>query len=123
MQLHAEALRQWGGQGGIRDRSTLESAIDAPRNLWHYQGAGYFELAACYAVRISESQAFLDGNKRTGAAACLVFLKEHGFRLPECSLELQTTLVGVAERTHTEADFAALLEAIVERSFGLTPCY
>jgi death-on-curing protein len=36
-------------------------------------------MAAAYAFHLAESQAYVDGNKRTGAAAALVFLELNGF--------------------------------------------
>ena len=49
-------------------------------------GGDPHEIAAAYAYHIAESQAYLDGNKRTGAQAAFVFLEGCGIdtsRLPE----------------------------------------
>ena len=40
-----------------------------------------FSMAAAYALHIAESQAFLDGNKRVGVLAAIVFLDLNGFRI------------------------------------------
>ena len=37
------------------------------------------EIAAAYLFYICKNHAFVDGNKRTALAACLVFLEENGF--------------------------------------------
>ena len=45
-----------------------------------------YEVAAAYAFHLAESQAYFDGNKRTGVEAALVFLEGSGIdtsRLPE----------------------------------------
>jgi len=64
----------------------LESAIAAAQNVYHYGGGDIYEIAAAYAFHLAESQAYLDGNKRTGVQASLVFLEGCGIdasRLPE----------------------------------------
>ena len=43
------------------------------------------EIAAAYLFYICKNQAFVDGNKRTALAACLVFLEENGL-LPDRKL-------------------------------------
>ena len=73
--LHRLALDQHGGQDGVRDQWAPESAVIHPRNVFYYAQGDLFEVAAAYAFHVAESQAFLDGNKRTGIAAALVFLK------------------------------------------------
>ena len=84
--IHDDQLESRGGIDGLRDENALESAIAAARNVYHYGGGDVYEIAAAYAFRIAESQAYLDGNKRTGAQAALVFLEGCGIdtcRLPE----------------------------------------
>ena len=39
---------------------------------------GPIEIAAAYLFYICGNHAFIDGNKRTALAACLVFLEENG---------------------------------------------
>lgn len=74
--LHEKSLGRFGGASGIRDIAGLASAIDAPRNFYHYENeADLFELAAAYAFHIAEAQAYLDGNKRTAVSSAISFLK------------------------------------------------
>jgi death-on-curing protein len=40
-----------------------------------------FAIAAAYAFHIAESQAFLDGNKRTALGSALVFLEINGVNI------------------------------------------
>ena len=42
-----------------------------------------FDMAAAYAVAIIYRHPFIDGNKRTGAAAALTFLYLNGFEVDE----------------------------------------
>jgi death on curing protein len=55
-------------------------------NVYHYGNGDLYEIAAGYAYHIAESQAFLDGNKRTAVQAALGFLEGNDIdtrRLPE----------------------------------------
>ena len=45
------------------------------------------EIAAAYLFYICKNHAFVDGNKRTALAACLVFLEENGL-LPDRKLPI-----------------------------------
>src|ERR1700733_10935530 len=84
--IHEEQVNSNGGLHGVRDENTLESAIMAAQNVYYYGGGDVYEVAAAYAYHLAESQAYLDGNKRTGAQAAFVFLEGCGVsceRLPE----------------------------------------
>jgi death on curing protein len=83
--IHEEQIDTFGGLHGVRDENALESAIAPAQNVYHY-GGGIYEIAAAYAYHLAESQAYFDGNKRTGVQASLVFLEGCGIdasRLPE----------------------------------------
>ena len=62
----------------MRDDGALESAIAQPINVYFYGDGDFYEIAAAYAFHIAESQAYLDGNKRTGVQAALDFLEVNG---------------------------------------------
>src|SRR6202161_3497969 len=84
--IHEDQIETRGGLHGLRDDNALESAIAAARNVYLYGGGDAYEIAAAYAYHIAESQAYLDGNKRTGAHAALIFMEGCGIdtsRLPE----------------------------------------
>jgi death-on-curing protein len=78
MQVHGEMIRAYGGSEGVRDLGLIESAIAQGQNVYLYGAADLFGIAAAYAYHLAESQAFIDGNKRTGAAAALSFLYING---------------------------------------------
>lgn len=84
--IHEEQINQHGGLHGLRDEGGLESAIAQAKNVYYYGDGDLYEIAAAYAFHIAESQAYLDGNKRTAAQAAVVFLEGHDIdtsRLPE----------------------------------------
>jgi death-on-curing protein len=84
--IHHDQIEAWGGLPGLRNENGLESAIAQPQNVYIYGNGDLFEIAAAYAYHIAESQAYLDGNKRTAVQAALDFLEINGVdtsRLPE----------------------------------------
>jgi len=86
--IHAEVLAAHGGSAGIRDEALLESAVNAPQASM--MGRPVFEdpleIAAAYLFYICRNHPFIDGNKRTALATCLVFLSENGL-LPNEQLD------------------------------------
>lgn len=86
--IHAEVLAAHGGSAGIRDEALLESAVNAPQASMMGRPVfeDPFEIAAAYLFYICRNHPFIDGNKRTALAACLVFLSENGL-LPEEKLD------------------------------------
>ena len=57
--------------------------METPRATFggEYLHSDLFSMAAAYAFHIAESQAFVDGNKRTGLNAALVFLLMNGLEV------------------------------------------
>ena len=88
-EIHREVLAAHGGAAGIRDETLLESAVAAPQASMMGQSliSDPIEIAAAYLFYICRNHPFLDGNKRTALAACLVFLEENGL-LPERKLPI-----------------------------------
>lgn len=77
-EIHRDQIDAFGGIHGLRDEGALESAIAQPLNVYFYGDGDLYEIAAAYAYHIAESQAYLDGNKRTGIQAALDFLEING---------------------------------------------
>lgn len=97
--IHDDQIERYGGSSGIRDRGLLESALAMPQSGF---GGQYFhqdlhEMAAAYLFHIVKNHPFLDGNKRAGAAAALVFLELNGLRVPVADDKLVATVLAVAE--------------------------
>ncbi len=79
--LHEIAIKRTGGFQGVRDEALLDSALSRPQNLYYYQPADIFDLAASYAEGLSNNHPFIDGNKRTAFAAAGLFLEFNGYQL------------------------------------------
>jgi death-on-curing protein len=78
--IHAEVLAAHGGTRGVRDEALLESAVAAPQATMNGRPliSDPIEVAAAYLFYLCRNHAFIDGNKRTSLAACLVFLESNG---------------------------------------------
>src|SRR5437879_5621549 len=81
--LHERLIEVYGGQPGVRDHGLLESAVAMPQ--FTFGGAplhdDIFSMAAAYLFHIVKNHPFLDGNKRAGTAAAIVFLELNGVTL------------------------------------------
>jgi death-on-curing protein len=66
----------YGGKDGVRDIGLLQSAIAQPSMgiEGSYFHSDLYAMAAAYLFHISRNHPFIDGNKRTALACCLVFL-------------------------------------------------
>jgi death-on-curing protein len=72
-------LAAHGGAPGIRDEALLESAVAAPQATMMGKPlmSDPIEVAAAYLFYLCRNHPFIDGNKRTALAACLVFLESN----------------------------------------------
>ncbi len=87
--IHKEVLAAHGGASGVRDEALLESAVAAPQATMMGQPlmSEPIEIAAAYLFYLCRNHSFVDGNKRTALAACLVFLEQNDL-LPDAKLPL-----------------------------------
>ena len=96
--LHNELIRETGGSGGLRDEGPLDSALNAP-----FQGFGDVDSfpslqqkGARLGYGLICNHAFVDGNKRIGAHAMLLFLSLNGIELEYTQNELSDMILDVA---------------------------
>lgn len=114
--LHSESLARWGGLEGVRDPGLVDSAMASAVNSWHYGGADLFEVAATYAFHLAESQAFMDGNKRTGAAAALAFLARNGLPVLVDDGTIYEALIAVARKQMDKTGLAEVFRRLDARN-------
>lgn len=86
LETHREQLHVYGGSEGIRDLGLLESAIAQPSA--EFGGVRLHkdlcEMAAAYLFHLVQNHPFIDGNKRVGLEAALLFLEING-----CSIRVE----------------------------------
>lgn len=77
--IHEKVLEAHGGSPGVRDAALLESAVAAPQAS--FGGVPLMKdataIAAAYLFYLCRNHPFVDGNKRTALASCLVFLESN----------------------------------------------
>lgn len=110
--LHAGQIALFGGSHGVLQRAALEAALARPVNAWHHDdGADLARLAALYLVGLVNAHAFVDGNKRVGLAAMLVFLARNAAPLKVDHVGLYAVVMSVATGELHEQDVAAWVRA------------
>ena len=77
--IHERVLLAHGGSPGVRDIALLESAVAAPQASFGGKPLmkDAIEIAAAYLFYLCRNHPFVDGNKRTALASCLVYLQSN----------------------------------------------
>lgn len=98
LMLHTQLIQQTGGSDGIRDYKLLDSALETP-----FQCFGEEELyptiqakAARLGYGLIKNHCMIDGNKRIGAHAMMVFLALNGIELKYTQRELYEIILTIA---------------------------
>jgi death-on-curing protein len=79
LRIHARSLAEQGSEG-VRDPGSVVSALASAKNIFFCAQGDLFEVAAGHAVHVAESQAFVDGIKRTQLLLRGFFLRVMAFR-------------------------------------------
>ncbi len=110
--LHDDQIQRYGGTPGIRDLDLLSSALGTVSATFggEYLHGSLFEMAAAYLFHITRNHPFLDGNKRTGLAAALIFLWLNDVEIEATEDELTDLVLGVAEGRIHKAEVAVFFQ-------------
>jgi death-on-curing protein len=114
--IHDCLLAAHGGAAGLRDPGLLQSALARPPQHYSYSSPSMIELAAIYTVAIVNNHPFVDGNKRTGFTAGVVFLELNGFDFRASEEDVIRVVFGLAAGDLDEAGYAAWLGANTRRA-------
>ena len=83
LMLHSQLIEQNGGIDGVRDFNLLESAIETPFQV--FDGVELYPTIQAKGARLGygliKNHCMLDGNKRIGTHAMLVFFALNGIEL------------------------------------------
>ena len=98
LEIHAYQIGHFGGSDGMRSREMVESAIGIPSSTF---GGAYLhptvpDMAAAYLFHLVENHPCLDGNKRVGTMAALVFLELNDYDFDATDDELTDVVLQVA---------------------------
>lgn len=118
LELHAAQLELFGGSAGLRDRGLLESAVAQPQTSFGdvFAHEGLFAMAAAYLFHIVSNHPFVDGNKRAGLLAALVFLDVNGISIDQPSEALYELTMAVAQGRIGKPGIATELERIARQA-------
>ncbi len=113
MQLHTLLISRTGGSDGVRDYGLLESALESP--FATFGGEALYPNLADKAARLGfalvGNHPFVDGNKRIGVLAMLVFLQINGAVITASNDDVIALGLGVASG---EMKYDALLQWVHE---------
>ena len=107
--LHAAQLRRFGGGEGLRDRGALEAAVARPAMTFGGEDL-YPDLpskAAALMHSLVMNHPYIDGNKRVGAHAAILFLRLNGWQTSISSADLEDITMAVA-RGEVDAEALAI---------------
>ncbi|MBW1982513.1 MAG: type II toxin-antitoxin system death-on-curing family toxin [Deltaproteobacteria bacterium] len=109
LEIHRDQIERYGGEPGIGDLRLLQSALAMPAAGFggRYLHSDLFEMAAAYLFHILQNHPFVDGNKRSGAVAALVFLSLNDIEIDADEEEFESMVLSAAQG---KADKAAVAE-------------
>ena len=98
IEIHDYQISHFGGSDGLRSAEMLKSAIGMPSSTFsgEYLHPTIPEMAAAYLFHLVENHPFLDGNKRVGSMASLVFLDLNGYEFDATDEEFTDLVMRVA---------------------------
>lgn len=109
--IHRDQVERYGGSLGLRDIGGLQSAIGMPsagvgETYFHDD---LFAMAAAYLYHIVQNHPFVDGNKRVGAVAAVVFLALNGVPLDADEDAFESLVLSVASGQSDKSAIARFL--------------
>jgi death on curing protein len=116
IEIHGDQIMRYGGHSGIRDIELLKSAIAMPAAYFggDYLHADIYEMAAAYFFHIIRNHPFIDGNKRTGSVASIVFLMLNGIEIRADEDSFEKIVRSTAEGLINKAEIARFFRKYAE---------
>ncbi|MFH1833643.1 MAG: type II toxin-antitoxin system death-on-curing family toxin [bacterium] len=102
-----DLVRAFGGMSGLRDESSLESALARPRQRFAYDpSTDLAALAAAYGYGLVRDHPFNDGNKRVAFVTMGVLLGLGGLEIDAPETEVVAVMLNLAAGELTEEHLA-----------------
>ena len=113
LMLHSQLIEVSGGSDGVRDYNLLDSALESP--FQSFGGEDLYPTVQAKGARLGygliKNHCMVDGNKRIGTHAMLVFLALNGIELKYTQKELYETILKVADGS---MEYDDLLQWVLE---------
>lgn len=111
LEIHQDQLARYGGGAGIRDIELLKSALGMPAATYggEFLHTDVYEMAAAYLFHLAKNHPFVDGNKRVGAVAALVFLSLNGYDFDAPEDDFAEMVLDVARGEIDKAEVAVFI--------------
>jgi death on curing protein len=115
LETHTFQIATYGGSEGLRDRNLFESALAQPQVSFggSYLHTDLCSMAAAYLFHPVSNHPFVDGNKRVGLEAALIFLEINDVELVAEDEELVDLVLGVATSQVSKESVAAFFRSHV----------
>lgn len=96
--IHDQLIAETGGSSELLDEGLLDSALNAPFQTFGEEDVypSLQQKAARLCFGLVKNHPFVDGNKRIGAHAMLVFLALNGVELQHSQTELSDVILRLA---------------------------
>lgn len=107
--IHEDQRQRHGGNAGVLNEGSIESALARARHRFEYNGAGLLECAARYVFGIARNHGYADANTRTAYMAGLTFLRVNGIRIEASPEDVLKLMLEVATDVSDEAAIAEWL--------------
>ncbi len=111
LEIHHDQMARYGGAHGIRDIELLKSALGMPSATFggRFPHTNIYEMAAAYLFHLTQNHSFMDGNKRVGAVAAIVFLSLNGYDFDAPENDFAEMVLAIARGELDKADAAVFI--------------
>ena len=101
--IHARLIAETGGEHGVRDIGLLQSAVARPKATFDNKELypDVANKAAALMEFLINNHPFVDGNKRTGITAAVLFLRINNYSILVSNKELEDFTLAVANGKQT----------------------
>ncbi len=98
LRAHQKSIQTYGGDPGLRGLGLLTSALATPRQTFggEFLHPGPAEMAAAYLFHLCMNHPFVDGNKRIGLLASILFLTLNGYAFTATPAQAEAITLKVA---------------------------
>lgn len=120
LEIHRDQINSYGGDPGIRDLGLLQSALAMPAAGFggRFVHGDLYEMAAAYLFHIVQNHPFVDGNKRTGVVAALIFLALNDVIIVAAEDDFERVVRAVAEGEAAKATVSEFLRKHTQEGEG-----